>query len=48
MLSLFHEILITNLLKDAKLMNTSAVGCAAQAASMLYNRKQVKTKFSHS
>lgn len=27
----------TNLLKDAKLMKTSAVGCAAQAASILKN-----------
>ena len=34
----------TNLLKDVKLMNISAVGCAAQAASMLYKQKQVKAK----
>lgn len=34
--------IVTNLLKDAKLMKTSAVGCAAQAASML--QVQEKTK----
>lgn len=30
----------TNLLKDAKLMKTSAVGCAAQAASILKMHKK--------
>jgi len=31
----------TNLLNDAKLMNTSAVGCAAQAASILKNKSNI-------
>lgn len=33
--SQYHQTTIINLLKDAKLIKTSAVGCAAQAASIL-------------